>query len=124
MDRLKTCHPLIQKLFNKVITFYDCVIVQGVRTKEEQNKDFADGKSKLQWPESQHNKNPSHAVDAAPFINGTLTWDSKQCIHFAGFVQGVAADLGIPIRWGGSWSEDNNLSKNKFNDFVHFELKL
>ena len=123
-DRLKTCHPLMQKLFNKVINFYDCVIIQGIRTKEEQDKYFSDGKSKLKWPDSKHNKNPSYAVDAAPFINGKLSWDTKQCLHFAGFVQGMAADMGIPLRYGGDWDLDRDLSDNTFNDLVHFELNL
>jgi peptidoglycan L-alanyl-D-glutamate endopeptidase CwlK len=43
--------------------------------------------------------------------------------YFAGFVKGVASQMGIPIRWGGDWNSDNNLKDNKFDDLPHFELK-
>lgn len=122
-DKLSTCHPLLQKLFNTIIEFYDCTIIQGYRGKEEQNKAFAEGASKLKYPESKHNKTPSMAVDVAPFVNGKISWDTKQCTHFAGVVQGIAFELKIDIRWGGDWNSNNYLADNTFNDLVHFELK-
>jgi len=123
-DRLSTCHPLLQKLFNKVILFYDCTIVQGYRGQEDQDKAFSKGKSKLKWPDSKHNSTPSMAVDVAPFINGQICWEFVQMTHFAGFVLGLATEIGINIRWGGDWNRTNNLAQNKFNDLPHFELKI
>jgi peptidoglycan L-alanyl-D-glutamate endopeptidase CwlK len=123
-ERLTSCHILLQKLFTKVVIFYDCVIVQGYRNQEDQDKAFAEGKSKLKYPQSKHNSNPSMAVDAAPFINGKIVWETKQVLHFAGFVLGMAAEMGIPLRWGGDWDSDKDLSDNTFNDLVHFELNI
>ena len=62
----------------------------------------------------------SRAVDAAPW---PIDWqDTKGFYHFAGFVRGIAAQLGIKIRWGGDWSNNMNLNDQTFFDLVHFEL--
>ena len=42
---------------------------------------------------------------------------------FAGFVLGVANQMGINLRWGGDWDQDFEVQDNKFDDFPHFELK-
>ena len=45
--------------------------------------------------------------------------------HFAGFVFGVASQLGMVdrTRWGGDWDMDWEVNDNKFDDFPHFEVK-
>ena len=50
---------------------------------------------------------------------------SEMCIRdsFAGYVQGVAEQLGIKIRWGGDWDSDFDFKDQTFNDLVHFELR-
>ena len=37
---LETCHEDLQELFNQVIKYFDCTVIQGHRGKEEQNKYF------------------------------------------------------------------------------------
>ena len=64
--RLSTAHPDLQRLFNEVVKHWDCTIVCGHRGKEEQDKAFAEGKSKVKWPNGRHNKLPSLAVDVMP----------------------------------------------------------
>ncbi|MCK9429417.1 MAG: M15 family peptidase [Candidatus Omnitrophica bacterium] len=123
LDKLITCDPKLQKLFNEVIKYFDCVVVFGHRGKEDQDKAFAEGNSKVQWPNGKHNTVPSKAIDVAPFINGKISWDSKQCLYFGGIVKGIATMLGIDIRYGGDWDSDNDVTDNKFNDLVHVELK-
>jgi hypothetical protein len=123
LDKLKTCDPKLQKLFNEVIKYFDCVIICGYRGKEEQNDAYNRGKSKVQFPNSKHNSLPSKAIDVAPFIDGKISWDSRQCSYFGGLVKGISIMLGIDIIWGGNWSNNNNLNSNKFNDLVHFQLK-
>jgi len=123
LDRLNTCDNRLQILFNEVIKYFDCTIICGVRGEEEQNLAFDNKKSKLKWPESKHNKIPSLAVDVAPYINGSISWDKTQCSYFAGFVKGIASMYKINIIWGGDWNSDNNIKDNKFNDLVHFEIK-
>jgi len=118
--RLETCHPKLQELFNEVIKHYDCSILQGTRSKEEQDEYFRTGRSKVEWPNSKHNSSPSNAVDVVPF---PIDWnDWNRFYHFAGYVKGVADGLGIKIRSGIDWDGDNNFNDNSFNDAPHFEL--
>tara|TARA_R100001594_G_scaffold65404_3_gene99598 strand:- start:1035 stop:1424 length:390 start_codon:yes stop_codon:yes gene_type:complete len=119
--RLKTCDEKLQLLFNEVIKVFDCSILVGHRGEEDQNKAYAEGNSQLRWPKGKHNKKPSIAVDVAPY---PIDWEDRERFsYFAGFVKGVAWRLNIPIRWGGDWDGDNDLSDNNFDDLVHFELK-
>ena len=67
-ERLNTCHRDLKTLFNHVILERDCTIVCGQRNKTDQDKAFTDGNSKVQWPNSKHNRIPSLAVDVAPLI--------------------------------------------------------
>lgn len=121
--RLETCDERLQRLFNEVIRHYDCTIVCGYRSEEAQNEAFRTGMSKLQFPNSKHNRHPSIAVDVAPYINGGIPWkDLTQFYHFGGFVLGVASQMNIPIRWGGDWNSNNNLKDQTFFDLPHFEL--
>ena len=118
-DKLATCHPDLQLLFNEVIKHYDCTIICGHRGEKEQNEAFMNGFSKLKFPKSKHNSMPSRAVDCLPY---PIQWsDKSRHLHFAGYVQAVADILGIKIRWGGNFDGDKNLD-NGFQDKPHFEL--
>jgi len=105
----------------------DVSIVEGVRSKERQNKFYKNGKSRLKWPLGKHNvvepNDLSLAVDAAPFIRGAISWDARHCIYLAGVVCGVGAHMGVRIRWGGDWDMDGEaMTDQDFQDLVHFEL--
>lgn len=120
LDRLATCHPDLQRLFNEVVKHYDCAILCGHRTQEEQDKAVEGGFSKTPFPTSKHNKSPSLAIDAAPY---PIDWNNRErFVHFAGFVQGMAKSLGIKIRWGGDFNQDLNFKNDSFFDAPHFEL--
>ena len=56
--RLEECHQDIQTIFKYVIEVFDCTIVCGHRGEYDQNKAFDEGKSKLTFPKSKHNKSP------------------------------------------------------------------
>lgn len=119
-EKLETCHPDLQRLFNEVIKGYDCTVIQGLRSKEEQDEYYRTGKSKVQWPNSKHNSDPSEGVDVAPY---PIQWNNtKRFHHFAGYVKGIAHMMGISIRCGNDWDRDNDLDDQTFNDLVHFEL--
>jgi peptidoglycan LD-endopeptidase CwlK len=122
LDHLSTCVQPLQDLFNEVIKYFDCTIVCGYRNQQDQDQAFADGLTKLKWPNGKHNTQPSKAVDVAPCINGKINWSLNQCILFAGIVLGFASQKGIKIRWGGDWNSNLDLSDNTFNDYDHFEL--
>lgn len=120
-EKLNSCHPKLQLLFKTVVITYNCSIIQGFRGKEEQDEDFMSKKSKVQWPNSAHNKFPSHAVDVAPW---PIDWsDIKRFYHFAGYVLAASETLGIQVRWGGDWDGDLDFKDQNFNDLVHWELE-
>ena len=66
---------------------------------------------------------------AIPFDGNSVTpnemslEDIDRICYFAGFVKGVAYKMGIPIRWGGDWNNNNDLKDNNFDDLPHFELR-
>ena len=121
INRLKTCDQKLQELFYEVVKHFDCSIIEGNRGEERQNKAYADGKSKVKYPNGKHNKFPSIAVDVAPY---PIDWSDRDRFHyFGGFVLGVAKQMGMNIRWGGDWNQDTETKDNKFDDLVHFEIK-
>ena len=118
--RLDTCDPRLRELFNEIIRHYDCAILEGRRGKQTQNEYHRTGRSKLRWPRSKHNKTPSLAVDVAPY---PVDWnEGRRFYHFAGFVEGVASQMGLRVRWGGDWDGDREFSDQNFHDLPHFEL--
>ncbi len=120
-NNLRTCHPLLRLLFERVVEEWDCSITEGHRGRTAQDRMYLAGASQLQWPKGKHNDYPSRAVDAHPYPRPD--WgDHAAFVLFAGRVQGVALMLGIEIRWGGDWDGDSDLSDQTFNDLVHFEL--
>lgn len=118
MENLSEAHPRLQEIFSEVVKHYDCSIIEGHRTIEEQEKLYAAGKSKLR--RGKHNMKPSEAVDVVPY---PIDWNDKERFyHFAGFVKGIATSLGYKIRWGGDWDSDNDLDDQTFYDLPHFEV--
>ncbi len=119
--KLATCHPDLQRVFNEVVKHFDCTIVEGHRGKEDQDRYYAQGKSKVKYPNGKHNKEPSLAVDVIPY---PVDWNARERFcYFAGFVKGVAKMMGVNIRWGGDWDSDTELADNQFDDLPHFELR-
>ena len=120
-ERLVSCDPQLQKVFNEVIKYVDGSVLEGQRGKERQNKFYDEGKSKVRYPDGRHNANPSLAVDVTPY---PVDWeDRERQTLFAGFVLGIALGLGVRLRWGGDWDMDFQVADNRFDDFPHFELK-
>ena len=93
----------------EVVKHVDCSILEGHRNETDQNKYFEEGKSKLRWPNSKHNKFPSRGVDVAPF---PIDWEDRERFKFfRGFVYGVASQMGIKLNKTIEW------------DLPHFELR-
>lgn len=129
-----TVVPFLQNLMRDVVEVYDCTILEGNRNQLKQDKAFREGRSKLKWPNGKHNLMPSKAVDAAPYpvdwggplvIKGKLNKKNLIALlrfyHFGGFVQGMAADRGDVVRWGGDWDGDRKFDDQSFHDLPHFE---
>ena len=117
---LKECHPDLQKILVEVLKVMDISILCAYRDKIDQDTAFAQGKSKLKFPHSKHNKNPSFAVDICPY---PIDWNNHKAFYFmAGVFKAKAESLGIKVRWGGDWNNDNNFQNDSFLDLPHFEL--
>jgi peptidoglycan L-alanyl-D-glutamate endopeptidase CwlK len=127
-NKLETCHPDLQTLFFYVSLNYENTIVCGHRGEAEQNEAFAAGNTKLKYPDSKHNSEPSMAVDAVPYEKTGLDWGKTQSAYFAGFVKATAEILfrmsiiGHRIRCGIDWDNDNDIDDTKFWDACHFEI--
>lgn len=118
LGQLATCDVRLQRLFKEVIKHVDCRVLEGHRSLERQAELLQQGATKV--TRGKHNEYPSLAIDVAPY---PVDWnDRERFILFAGFVKGIASQLGIPIRWGGDWDRDGYTSDETFSDLVHFEL--
>lgn len=117
---LAQVHPDLQRVFREVIKLMDVSIVTGYRGREEQNAKYEQGKSEVRYPDSMHNKEPSLAVDAAPYPYDPD--NRERFTYMAGLVLGIAHTLGVSLRWGGDWDQDGEVKDNDFDDLFHFEL--
>ena len=118
---LATLHPDLQKVLVEAIKYVDFSITCGFRDQLAQDRAFAEGKSKLKWPNGEHNKMPSMAVDVAPY---PLNWnDAEAFTLLAGIIYGIACTLGVKLRIGADWDGDFNTLEHSFKDRPHLELK-
>ena len=127
LQKLQTCDPELQMLFNYVIKTFDCTIICGERNKEEQNKAYAGGFSIVKYPNSKHNKKPSRAVDVVPY---PIEWSNTDRMrYFIGYVKGMArmlkdyGSMEVEITTGIDWDNDTVLKDQRFLDFPHFQIK-
>ena len=126
-SKLSTCDIKLQNILKEVIKYYDCTIITGHRTKEEQNAKVEAGQSEVSWPNSKHNSKPSKAVDVAPWPIpknwGEKEWKERTKFYeLKAIIFFEAAKQGTKLRWGGDWDRDYDYEDNKFDDLVHFEL--
>lgn len=122
LEKLATCHPDIQKVFNEVIKHVDCTVIEGIRTKEQQEEYVRTGKSKTM--NSKHLPQAdgySHAIDIMAY---PIKWEQwKRNAYFAGFVIGIAKSMGVELVSGIDWDSDFDIEEHSFLDAPHFELK-
>lgn len=129
LNRLATVDADLQRVFREALKLglIDITIVQGRRSKEDQTHYYYSGQSKVRWPNSKHNvineADLASAIDAAPYVNGAVSWKKEHCIFLAGLVMATAKHLGVKLRWGGNWDQDlEPITDQDFQDLVHFEL--
>ncbi len=125
--KLQYLHPNLQKFFKELIKIspYDFSITQGVRTAEEQNKLYQQGRTvpgkivtncdgyKIKSNHQTKDDGLGHAGDIAVLINNKITWEEK-------YYKEIAMSARILMRkynieWGGDW--------RNFKDLPHFEYK-
>jgi hypothetical protein len=75
LQNLSQAHYILQKLADKAleISKQDLKVICAYRNEHDQNKAFAEKKSKLKWPKSKHNCYPSEAIDVVPL---PLDWEN------------------------------------------------
>jgi len=116
LDRLNTCDDKLKILVTSAIVTspIDFSVICGYRAKEEQNKAFYEGKSKLRYPQSKHNYFLSDAVDIMPYPQQFKATE-KEWQTLLNHIKAVAKKLNIEIRCGIDWEN--------FPDYPHIELK-
>lgn len=120
--QLATCHPDIQRVLRESIKHVNFSVTCGHRGQEAQDKAFAEGKSKLKWPQGKHNKQPAQAVDVAPY---PLDWNDGEAFTFLnGFICGVAASMGVNWRSGVIWDGPIKVKGIGFCDRPHVEIRI
>lgn len=123
--QLSTMKQDLVNVFRKALSWgiMDITIVEGYRDRETQNKYFDMGKSRVKYPDGRHNKIPSDAGDAAPFVAGKVSWNKFHCCVLSGIILAAAEELGVRLRWGGNWDmDDEPITDQDFQDLVHYEV--
>lgn len=112
MARLNGLHPDLVRVVRLAIerTDLDFTVLEGVRTKARQAQLVAAGASRTM--NSRHLT--GHAVDIAPWFDGDVRWDWPLYHRLAPVIKASAAELGVPIEWGGDWHD--------FRDGPHWQL--
>lgn len=112
LKRLEGVHPDLIKVMKRAIgcTPIDFAVLEGRRTLARQKQLMEAGATRTM--NSRHLT--GHAVDVAPYIGGTVRWDWPLYHQLALIIKKAAADLGVPIQWGGDW--------RSFKDGPHWEL--
>lgn len=119
MDRLAKVHPALRAKVTQLVEglAHDGIsveVVQGLRTFEEQNALYAQGRTKKGQIVTNarggfSNHNYGLAVDLCPFKNGKPQWNDN-----AGFLAIGAEAASLGLEWGGNWK--------KFIDKPHVQL--
>lgn len=123
---LSSVHKTLQQVAQIALSFgvIDFAVTEGHRPKAAQDRYFDEGKSKVRWPNSMHNRQPSLAIDCVPFVAGKLSWDHRHCLVLVGAMLAAAAVVGADVRSGADWDRDAEyVTDQNFQDLVHFELK-
>lgn len=117
LERLSTVHPDLRRICEELIKEMDVAVLCGFRGEREQNSAFIQGKSKLRWPRSKHNRIPAEAVDLAPYsagVPGGVDWTNISAFNdMCKRIERIAKELGVKIRLGRDFS---------FKDWPHLEL--
>jgi peptidoglycan L-alanyl-D-glutamate endopeptidase CwlK len=123
--RFDGVHPKLVQVAVEALEMspYDFGISQGVRTKEQQEALYAQGRTKagpiVTWTlNSKHLKQSDghgHAIDIAIYIKGKLTWDEHYYDAVAPYFKAAAKRIGVNLTWGGDW---------KRKDRPHYEINV
>ena len=110
--KLQGVHPDLVRVVELAITKtkVDFRVLEGLRTVARQRQLLAAGASRTM--KSRHIT--GHAVDLGALVGGTVRWDWPLYHELARAMKEAAAELGVPLEWGGDW--------RTFKDGPHFQL--
>ena len=119
-NNLTQVHPDLVAVTILALYSFTCVdfaIIEGKRGIERQKQLVAESVS---WTmNSKHliqSDGFAHAVDCAPWVNGTIPWDEWKYFRQIAEAMFKAADfLKVDIEWGGNWP--------RIKDGPHFQLE-
>lgn len=132
--KLQTCNRELRLLFANIVQTFDCKVLEGMRTADQQRENVRRGVSKTL--ESKHlrefSANPEEGVDAVDVAPWPLKWPDRSSdeyvkqlalfYYFGGYVLGYARGMKYDVRWGGDWDGDREILDQNFDDLVHFEM--
>jgi hypothetical protein len=120
-----TSDARLNEIGDIVLLIKDHSVLKGHRGPEEQHAAFTANpqRSKLDWPDGNHNAYPSKAQDVR-----TYPWPEKESdqreeqLYLLGLYRGIAHMLGYKLRTGADWDRDGEIADNGFDDFFHVEI--
>lgn len=109
---LRGVHPDLVMVVRRAIqiTSVDFTVIEGRRSVARQKELFKQGAT--QTMRSRHIN--GFAVDIAPYIGGKVRWDWPLFYKLADAMKRAAAEVGVPVEWGGDWAS--------FKDGPHWQL--
>ena len=122
-------HPDLVAVVRRALALstQDFRVIEGLRSRERQTHLVASGASRTL--NSRHLT--GHAVDLAPIVAGQVSWDWRYFHPIALAMKTAAADLDVPVRWGGAWRLLADMTPDaqgrfplakRFPDGPHYEL--
>lgn len=120
---LANAHPFLVSITSIALIKgpQDFSVLESHRSKEDQEKAFRAGNTKVHFPNSAHNQLPSLAVDLLPYpFKG---WNDIAAFKQISVQMFAAAKIvGLEIRWGGDFNRDGDKTKTDAWDLPHYEL--
>ena len=112
LRNLEGVHPdLVAVAYRALeITEIDFLVTEGLRTREKQIELVRAGASRT--TRSRHLT--GHAIDIAAWVAGGVRWDWPLYEELSRAFKQAAAELDVPLIWGGDWKT--------FRDGPHYEL--
>lgn len=116
-ERMAGVHPDLKKVIELAAERapWPVAVIEGVRSVERQKSLVAQGASKTM--RSRHipgDDNLGKAVDIGPAPGNSVTFAWPLYYKLAEIVKAAAAELNVPIEWGGDWHD--------FKDGPHWQL--
>ena len=112
LRNLEGVHPDLVAVAHRAlqITEIDFLVTEGLRTREKQIELVKAGASRT--TRSRHLT--GHAIDVAAWVAGGVRWDWPLYEELSRAFKQAAAELKVPLVWGGDWKS--------FRDGPHYEL--